>query len=353
MGWLSKPKPEVRQSGGIPFSDAVVTAIVQAAGGTSPADPSGLAALEAAAGLYASAFASAQVKPANEITAAISPQVRALIARDLIRRGESLHLIEVDRRGVRLIPAGSWDVRGGWEESGWWYRLDLFGPSGNVTRFVPGQSVIHCRYAVDPARPWLGIGPLTWARDTGTLAANLEARLGEEAGGTVAHVLPVPQDGGDGSADDPKAALKADIKAARGGTVLTETTSGGWGEGRIAAPNQDWKPNRIGANPPPVLPTLRKDVFEAVLSACGVPVSLVTDADGTSQREAYRRWYATSLAALGDLVAAELSAKLETPLAFDFSHLYAHDLVGRSGAFAKLVAGGVELERALGIAGLG
>ena len=77
----------------------------------------------------------------------------------------------------------------------WWYRLDLFGPSGNVTRFVAGRAVVHARYAVDPARPWLGISPLQWARATGTLAANLKTRLGEETGGAVAHVLPVPQDG--------------------------------------------------------------------------------------------------------------------------------------------------------------
>ena len=348
-----KSKPEVRQSGGIPFSDAVVAAIVQAAGGTSPADPTAIAALEAATALYASAFAAAEVKPQNEITRAVSPQVRALIARDLIRRGESLHLIRVRAGRVQLFPAGSWDVRGPWEEQSWFYRLDLFGPSGNVTRFVPGRSVVHARYAVDPARPWLGISPLQWARATGTLAANLEQRLGEEAGGTVAHVLPIPQDGGDGTDDDPLASLKLDIKAARGGTVLTETTSGGWGEGRIAAPNSDWASKRIGANPPAVLPELRNHVFGAVMAACGVPVSLVTDADGTSQREAYRRWYATSVKALGDLVAAELSAKLETPLSFDFTHLYAHDLVGRTGAFAKLVAGGVEMERAVLIAGLG
>ena len=73
--WPFKPKLEVRQSGGIPFSDAVVQAIVQAAGGTSPADPTAIAALEAATSLYASAFAAAGVKPLNEITRAITPQV--------------------------------------------------------------------------------------------------------------------------------------------------------------------------------------------------------------------------------------------------------------------------------------
>ena len=133
------------------------------------------------------------------------------------------------------------------------------------------------------------MSPLGWAAATGTLAANLETRLGEEAGGTVAHVLPIPQDGGDGTDDDPLAALKADIRSVKGGTVLTETTSAGWGEGRMSAPQADWQLRRIGANPPAVLPELRSGVFDAVLSACGVPVSLVTDADGTSQWEAFRR----------------------------------------------------------------
>ena len=338
---------EDRQSGGVPFSDAVVAAIVAAAGGSTPADPTAIAAVEAAAGLYARCFAGAQVT-----TTAVTPNVRALIARDLIRRGESLHLIRVLAGRVTLLPAGSWDVRGPWEEDRWFYRLDLFGPSGNVTKFVPGRQVVHARYAVDPARPWLGISPLGWARVTGTLAANLEARLSEEAGGTVAHILPIPQDGGDGSADDPLASLKVDIKAAKGGTVLSETTSAGWGEGRMSAPQRDYQPSRIGANPPAVLPGLRRDVFEAVLGACGVPVSLFTDADGTSQREAFRRFLTTAVLPLADLVAQELSDKLEEPVSFDFDHLYAHDLVGRAGAFAKLMGAGLSKAEAMRIAGL-
>ena len=234
----------------------------------------------------------------------------------------------------------------------WWYRVDLFGPSGNVSRLVPSAAVIHCRYAVDPARPWWGVSPLDFARDTGTLAAALERRLGEEAGGAVAHVLPVPQDGGDGEGTDPLADLKADIRTARGRTVLTETTAAGWGEGRGAAPQSDWQPRRIGANPPQVLQGLRRDVFEAVLSACGVPVSLVTDADGTSQREAFRRFLTTAAQPVADLVAEELSHKLDQEIRFGFDGLYAHDLAGRAAAFQKLAAGGVHLEKALAVSGL-
>ena len=341
---------EVRESQ--PFTDAVVGAIFAEASGSVAGDPSGLAALEVAAGLYARSFASATITPST-VADVVGPDVRALIARNLIRRGESVHLIEVNSGQLGLIPVGSWDVRGPWRETNWWYRVDTFGPSGNATHFVPSDAVVHARYAVDPARPWHGISPLGWARSTSTLAAHLERRLGEEAGGTVAHVLPIPQDGGDGTDTDPLTGLKADIRNAAGGTVLTETTSAGWGEGKMAAPQADWQPRRIGANPPAVLPGLRADVFGAVLNACGVPVSLATDADGTSQRESFRRFLTTALEPIGELVAAELSRKLDTPgIRFDFTQTYAHDLAGRAQAFGKLVKGGMAVGEAVAVAGL-
>ncbi len=55
---------------------------------------------------------------------------------------------------------------------------------------------------------------------------------------------------------------------------------------------------------------------------------------------------------LGDQIAQELTSKLETPIEFDFTHLYAHDLVGRTQAFDRLISGGVDVARALAISGL-
>ena len=53
------------------------------------------------------------------------------------------------------------------------------------------------------------------------------------------------------------------------------------------------------------------------------------------------------------MVAAELSRKLDVPgLSFDFSSLWAHDLAGRAAAFKALVAGGMEIERAVALSGL-
>ena len=346
---FGKREPERRES--IPFTDAIVAALTAQAAGTATGDPSTIAALEAAVALYSRAFSAAVVTPA-EAAAVLTPAVRALLARNLIRRGEDVHQIMVERGMVRLQPIGSWDVRGGPDERRWWYRCDRFGPSGNLTELVPAAAVLHCRYAVDSARPWYGIGPLGWARSTGTLAANLETRLGEEVGGPVGHVLPVPQDGGDGTDEDPLAMFKADMAGAKGRTILAETTSSGWGEGRTAAPQADYKPQRFGAAPPATLPSLRTEAGMSVLSACGVPVSLVTDADGTSQREAWRRFVMGAVEPLLALVAMECEAKLETRVAFDLSSLWAHDLAGRASSFKAMVTAGMEIERAAALSGL-
>ena len=184
MRW---PWQRREERGAQPFTDAVVAALAAQAGGTSAGDPGAIAALETAAGLWARAFAAATLEPAHP---ALEPDLLALIARDLIRRGESVFALEVERGAPVLRPAGSWDVRGPWRETDWRYRLDLFGPSGNVTRFVPSAAVVHVRYAVDPSRPWHGVSPLAWARATGTLAANLEQRLG--GGSRRGRVAPYP-----------------------------------------------------------------------------------------------------------------------------------------------------------------
>ena len=339
--------------GGAGFTDAIVQALLnQAAGGTT-ADPSATAALEAAAGSYARAFAVASVEPDTPATRALTPELLALMARDLIRRGEFVHVIEVGRGGVRLTPAGSWDVRGRFDPVTWRYRCDLFGPSGNVTRNLPAAAVIHGRYSVDPARPWWGVSPLGWARLTGKLHANIEDALSDEASGTRGHLLPVPQGPDTDDDTDPLAGLRKDIATLRGRTVLTETVASGWGEGSMAAPMADWRPQRIGANPPPSLATLRTDSALAVLTACGVPADLAGSTDATSAREAWRRFLHGSVQPLGDLLAVELADKLAVPgLRLTFDRLMASDLSGRARAFGSLVQAGMDADRAARLAGL-
>ena len=344
-------RTEKRQQSGGAYSDAIVAAIVAQASGNSVGEPGAIAALETSAGLWARAFASAELSPAIP---AVTPSVLASVGRELVRRGESLWAIDVRRGQIELRAAGSWDIAGGPHPETWQYRLDLFGPSGSETRIYPAAAVLHFKFAADPERPWHGISPLGFARQTGRLAANLELRLAEEAGARVGYLLPIPADGGTGDAEDPLAALKTDLAGLCGNTALVETTSGGFAEGRAAAPQSDWAVRRLGANPPQTLAALRGDAAMAVAAACGVPPGLTTDkAEGTSQRESWRRFCFGTVQPVARCVAEELSAKLDAPgLRLNFDRLFASDLAGRSRSVGILVKAGMNLERAAKLAGL-
>ena len=308
-----------------------------------------MAALEAAAGIVGRSFAVASIQAASELVRdALPPELLALIGRSLIRRGQLVLDISTAGGRLALLPAASWDIQGGPEPSSWSYRLELGGPSGSVTRREPSEGVVDLRYATDPSTPWRGLGPLQVARLDGRLGSELAAALGDEASGPVGSLLPVPAEGGDGELDD----LRDDIASLRGKAALLETTSGGWGEGKIAAPQQDWTPKRLGPNPSAALVQLRQQVEASIVAACGVPVELLVPSVGTASRESYRRFLFSTVAPLGRIVAAELSRKLETPVSLQWGELRAADISGRARAYQSLVGANMDAAKAERLAGL-
>ena len=356
--WRKDPEPEKRQSTQ-PFTDAIVSAIASQAGGNLTGDATGVGALEMCCGAYSRAFAGATVMGSDMVKKALSPAILGSIARSMIRRGESMNLIEIEGGEIRLQPIGSWDIRGGPDSSSWFVRADVFGPSGNLTKFVPYSQVVSCKYAYDPATPWFGLSPLAFASLTGSLAAAIQTRLSQEASGPSGYVVPMPaaiQD--EDTEDDPDAigpltALKADLAGARGRTSFVETNRSGNGDSD-ARPAKDWVSERFGFAAPDSMRILNTDVGRDILSVCGVPVSLFTDADGTSQRESLRRWVMTSVEPIARLVEAELSTKLEDEVKLSFQTMWAHDLAGRAASFKALLAGGngMSIERAAALSGL-
>ena len=162
------------------------------------------------------------------------------------------------RSGLSLAPVSHWDVHGGPRPSSWYYRVELSGPSGTAWETHPAASLLHMRWLVDPARPWAGISPLQRASDTGTLAAWLDKRLSEEASGPVGSFLPVAKFDADpdadldaADADDPLAALRRDIGAAKGQTLLAVESQMSLADSPASAPRRDYvKSPRFGANPP-------------------------------------------------------------------------------------------------------
>ena len=349
---LLRRSPAGAEHRGGGYTGAALTALLQAADGSADANAGGIAAVEIAAGLWARAFASATVSGSNAVT----PGLLAMIGRALLRSGEFVAALEIERGELALLPAASWEVAGSSpREADWLYRLDLPTPSGGaISRTLPAAGVVHARYAAESVAPWRGIGPVAWAQATGKLAAALELRLGQEASAPVALLIPAPQQLEDDSADDPLDGLRRDLLAAKGTFLLVESMSGGWQEHQARQSRaDDWAVRRMGATIPPGNVALRSDVFVNVLGICGVPPSLAAmPADGGAQREGYRRFVASTIAPIAKTVAAELSAKLETPISIRFPELAHADVSARARAFGSLVGAGMDASEARELAGL-
>ena len=338
------------RSGG--YSDAQLLRLLAAAEGKSTtADPSATAALEAASGAVGRAFATAEIQPA---VPALDPTVLHEIGRSLIRHGELVFAIDVDRdTGLMLQRASDWSVAGRYDEMTWTYRATFSGPTRQTTRTITGAGVVHPRYATHASEPHRGLSPLEFAAATGRLLGAAEDALADEAGGPRGTVIPVPSVSGSDDDENVLAGLSDAIRRLGGSLRLVETVAAAWGEGRGQAPQQDWTPKRIGAAPPSGLISLRSDAAVAVLAACGCPPDLFSAGGQAASRESFRRFLHATIVPLSELVLRELRVKLDMPdLRFNFDRLFASDLAGRARAFGSMVNGGLPLEQAAALSGL-
>ena len=342
MRWPWQQKTEVRNAQ--PFTDAIIAALASGVSGNA-ASPAASAALEAAAGHISRGFACASVESAPAVVRdALTPDVLSLIARDLIRRGESLFLIEVNNAGLALRPAGSWDVRGGPKPDTWFYRLDTYGPSSNETRLVPSASVLHLRYAVDPAAPWRGVSPMGFAAETGALHAGVQNALRSDMRAVPATVIPMPQqrEQPDDADDDPLGPIKRALLGAGGKSVFVETTAGAHGQDR--QDGLDWQQKRLGPDPPETLPTLLSQTADMILAAAGVDPVIVglQRSGGTAHREAYRKFERLTLQSIARSLEPELREKLDAPsLRLSFNSLRSSDFAGLARAYKSLKDAGM------------
>ena len=343
IGGTLQPALQTRQSSR--YDDTVIAALLARVSGKSLATANATAALESCAGFVGRAFASAEITGRPIITNAISPAVMELVGRSLIRRGEQVFVIHVADGMLKLLPAETWDVDGGADPDTWEYRVTVGGPSGTLTfPYYPAQAVLHFRYAVDSAQPWRGNAPLTVAALAGRLSAEVVNALADESSGPVGRLLPLPIEDVAGTLD----ALKTGISDAHG--RVATLLSGDWGN--TSAGGVDGRTHRYGAEPGQPLINLLKQASAEIFSACGFNPSLFTDGDAASLRESYRIALAGTIQPLAKLVQSEINAKLDAGISIDFTELRAADLSGRARAFQSMVGGGMDVAKAVAIAGL-
>ena len=304
--------------------------------------------VEACAGLWERAIASATVTPNSAPLRAVGPDVLAIAGRMLAMRGEAAFAIDVAEGMPRLLPASTWTMTGGPEPSRWRYRLDLSGPSGVAMRAVAAAGVVHVRVNVDGRRPWRGVSPLDRAAKTGELAARIEAGMTDEAKIPTSRIVSLA-----GQRDQIERISNA-LK--KGGIVAT-----GVGQSHTEqVPASRFVPGRVGPAPDQVSEALRTQAGRDLAGAFGVPPALLNaSGDGAGQREAWRRFWIATVAPIGRVMETELRAKLDGNATVAFEALRASDEDGRSravsrraAAFKTFIDAGVERAEAMRLAGL-
>ena len=138
--------------------------------------------------------------------------------------------------------------------------------------------------------------------------------------------------------------------ASQGRGKMAIIEGGDWGSAGDA--KVSLKSERFGAEPPSGLVDLLNASSREIYSACGLNGALWGAGDAASTREAWRLALFSVLSPLGKLVESELRDKLDDDVSLTWTELRASDLSGRSRAFQSMVNGGMEVERAAGLAGL-
>ena len=332
-------RPELRDQN---YTDAVAKGLLSQASGEVTAGLT--SAVEICAGWWGRAFSSAEVRPAGILADALKLHL-STIGRRLVSAGEIVFALDFSG-GLTFLPASSVTVKGGPNPRSWVYELTLPGPSSTLTRKrVSAESILHITYSRSSSTPWQGVGPIEASRTTRQLLDNLERRLAQEAGGAVGQLIPVPN-------VEASAKLQADLRKMTGQVTLVETTSAAWGAGQQGAPQADYQLRRLGADPPATLRELRRQAEESLLGSCGIPTSVLGAATATSSRESFRQFLHATISPVADDVAAQIGAQLGSEISFDFSKLQASDISGRARAFQSMVGGGMDVNKAAGLAGL-
>ena len=301
------------------------------------------AAVEFAVGIIGRAAMAAEVKVSG---ATLDPHTMAQLFRETILLGESVHLIDLNRRtnDLRLLPVATRPIiTGGPAPESWRYEVRLPRPNGEdpldidqlPARNVGAEGIIHVRYMPYRSAPWQGVSPLQSAGFTAETLARIEKSLQDDAKMPTGGIMPQP----DGVSPTGITQVKTAVTAGKGALTLAETTASGFGLGPNAAPRKDWEQSRFG----PMVPSANIQLWEgamlAVLAALGVPPSLYTS-QGAALRESYRHLFGSTIEPLAQLIAAELSEKLEETVTIRFPERMRSDVSALSRGFKGLVDGG-------------
>ena len=167
--------------------------------------------------------------------ATLDPHTMAQLFRETVLLGESVHLIDLNRRtnDLRLLPVATRPIiTGGPAPESWRYEVRLPRPNGEdpldvdqlPARNVGAEGMIHVRYMPYRAAPWQGVSPLQSAGFTAETLARIEKSLQDDAKMPTGGIMPQP----DGVSPTGITQVKAAVTAGKGALTLAETTASGF-----------------------------------------------------------------------------------------------------------------------------
>ena len=268
------------------------------------------------------------------------------IARGLTDCGESTWLIDADGEGrMMLLPATVANVTGLASPESWNYSLTQPGPSQTVTLYRPGAAVLHFRANVNQKVPWRGRPSLEASNSTGALLAALECQMASESRMKPTRMMSI------GKSDTQRLVVEGALEA--GGIVAISGASAG-----DKSPAGALEAGRIRSEITVPQVNLYEGLSSQICACLGVPPDLLTGASEAGAREAFRRFAASTIRPLLTLIQTEWQEKIG-PLNFELDDLRAGDIAARgrvlsqrAAAVGRLVTAGVEVERAMRVAGL-
>lgn len=325
-----------------------------------------LAIVEAVVGLWESSFAAGRVLPETPETAALDSSTLAAIGRALCFHGQFVGALEVRDGELVIEQASSCDVRG--SEWPWTYQLTFDTPTGGLlTRTLPGDVVLNLVIGSPKGQPWRGQSPLRRALTSWGLLAKVEAALSYEAGSPVGTLIPTPReqaraqelndDGTPKTSSSWLDGMRTAISGLKGKVFMFETPRTGWRSGMNGQESvqADIATHKLGPQPNATMPIIREQVQDSLMAAAGVPPAIFSRSEGTAAREAFRHFYFSRLLPTARAITPELERKLgitRGALQFDFDDLGAVDIAMRMRAANSAVTMGLDVERALRIAGV-
>ena len=310
LGWTIG-KAETRQAN---YTDAITQAL-QSILEQKPARADALAVVESCVSLIAD-----PLLVATTIGLPLPSRMLYTAARDVLREGNSVWVIDTSTGVLQLHRAYKWDIRGTSPNPATWeYDLDINVPSGTMKGIYSAARVVHLRLASLPGADWIGQAPWQTAAISGQAMAEIERGIRDEGRTLNGRIWTLPDGGSQAQAD----AMARTIRLmAGGGIVVAETTAGGFGGGKAAAPKADWTPIPSGQQHTLGNQATRDSVEASIAAAYGVPSAyLNANATAPALREVKRLAYLNRTLPLTALMVAELREKIDPLISITWPNL--------------------------------